>query len=276
VLSKMLDAIFDTIKNGELSSFHCLFPNENLPEHSLIQRIDCQFHWFNENFSSFEDFLDTLTSRKRKNIRKEREKIGNQGFIVDIVEGENLTTSDWHAFYNLYRQTYLKRSGHNGYLNEAFFQMLGTVLKNQTIIVRARRKQHDVWCAAALYFKDNKTLYGRYWGAINEYDSLHFECCYYQGIEYAIRHRLQRFDPGTQGEHKIARGFTPILTQSFHYIKHRILNEAVYDFLQKEKQDVIHYCDSARTLLPFQQGHALQSPFSLIDSSGKNNDVQNK
>ena len=269
VLHKMFDAIKRHAAQNAFSGLHCLFPSaansddlKHLPE--LMQRLDCQFHWFNQGYTSFDDFLNTFSSRKRKNLSKERARVKDQGFAVQMKAGIELSSADWQHFYHLYRDTYRKRSGHDGYLNEAFFQQLGAAMPEQ--IVMAQAKRDDEWCAAALYLRDSTTLYGRYWGAMEEYDALHFECCYYQGVEYAIGQRLQRFDPGAQGEHKIARGFTPVLTQSFHHLQQPDFAAAIRRFLAEEQTHVRAYCDEARAQLPFKDGHALVSTDYLMSS----------
>lgn len=267
VLNKMFDAIKRHAAQNAFSGLHCLFPSatnsddlKHLPE--LMQRLDCQFHWFNQGYTSFDDFLNTFSSRKRKNLSKERARVKDQGFAVQMKAGIELSSADWQHFYRLYRGTYRKRSGHDGYLNEAFFQQLGAAMPEQIVMAQANRD--DEWCAAALYLRDSTTLYGRYWGAIEEYDALHFECCYYQGVEYAIGQRLQRFDPGAQGEHKIARGFTPVLTQSFHHLQQPDFAAAIRRFLAEEQTHVRAYCDEARAQLPFKDGHPLVSSDYLI------------
>lgn len=252
------------------SGWHCLFPDAKgattLKTHShLTRRLGTQFHWFNRNYPSFNDFLATFTSRKRKTIKKEREKAHGHVQLVR-KRGAELTTADWQHFYQLYQRTYLKRSARPGYLTEAFFVTLGQVLKNQVLMVQAI--SDDQCIAAALYFYDSHILYGRYWGAIAEFDGLHFECCYYQGIEFAIENALQRFDPGAQGEHKIARGFTPVLTQSFHLLFEPNFHHAVCDFTAKEGAAVREYCLDAREALPFNQEYSLNiSPDILLEET---------
>ncbi len=252
VADALIAATLNIVGQKSLSSFHSLFPSAvdtpKFAEH-LLQRLDCQYHWFNQSHTDFADFLQTFSSRKRKNVNKERERVTDQGFVVRMVEGEQLTREDWRHFYQLYRLTYLKRSGHDGYLNETFFQQIGATMPQHIVMAQAWRDNE--WCAAALYLKDATTLYGRYWGALGEFDALHFECCYYQGVEYAIRQNLQRFDPGAQGEHKIARGFTPVLTQSFHYLQEPGFASAVQRFLMEEKEHLRLYCTEARQQLPF-------------------------
>ncbi len=252
--------------DAKYSSFHCLFPaannaiakrfthnhpNQNSGTLNMQQRLGCQFHWFNQGYQTFDDFLAAFSSRKRKNVNKERQKIPAQDIEVTVTEGIDLSSQDWQDFYHLYQQTYLKRSGHTGYLTGEFFQQIGAHLKTQTLLVRAYQAHQLI--AAALYFYDSTTLYGRYWGAIDEFDGLHFECCYYQGISIAIAKKLQRFDPGAQGEHKIQRGFTPVLTQSYHHIKHPQFRQAIATFISEEQQHIQQYCANARGYLPFRE-----------------------
>ncbi|HEY7773529.1 MAG TPA: GNAT family N-acetyltransferase [Marinagarivorans sp.] len=257
------------------SGFHSLFPSAQelvCPAEAALsataqsaggslrlqQRLGCQFHWFNQNYSDFDDFLADFSSRKRKNIKKERAKVADQGFHITATLGGELNPQDWADFHRLYQRTYQKRSGHGGYLNQSFFQTLGDALAPNILLVRAYLEEGLV--AAALYFYDEHTLYGRYWGALQEYDGLHFECCYYRGIEFAITQNLPRFDPGAQGEHKIQRGFVPVLTQSFHRLAHHEFNHAVADFLKQEQQHSRQYCMDARTYLPFKRELSLPNP----------------
>lgn len=254
------------VDSKNLSGFHCLFPQANHPklasEH-LLQRLDCQYHWFNQDYDSFATFMASFASRKRKNLLKERSRVTEQGIRVEMTEGVLLNTENWRHFYELYRRTYWKRSGHDGYLNEDFFQRVGAAMPEQ--IVMARGFYEERWIAAALYFKDAETLYGRYWGALQEFDALHFECCYYQGIEYAIKLGLRRFDPGVQGEHKIARGFTPVLTRSLHYLQHPQFAKAIGRFLTEEREQVRAYCAQARDQLPFKNDFTPMTESYLLE-----------
>ncbi len=247
------------------SGLHLLFPAQTAnPESSRpwLTRYGCQFHWFNQGYADFDDFLEGFASRKRKSLRRERRKVVDQGIAIKTRTGMDLTPDDWAGFFRLYQLTYLKRSGHSGYLNEAFFQRIGALLPEQVMMVTAELDGH--WIAAALYFFDSTTLYGRYWGAIEEFDGLHFECCYYAGIDFAIARGLKRFDPGAQGEHKIQRGFTPVLTRSQHRITSPQLAPAVAAFLEQEKPHIEGYCQEARTLLPFREGEPLVAPDILF------------
>ncbi len=257
------------IQAQKLSGVHSLFGErdsaiKDIMGDNPLQRMGCQFHWFNQNYSNFDDFLSFFSSRKRKNIKKERAKANNHGIEITRALGAELSPTDWQAFYHLYARTYIKRSGHTGYLNEQFFQEIGQRLADKIMMVRAY--DSDTCIAAALYFFDDKTLYGRYWGAHEEYDSLHFECCYYQGIEFAIEQNLQRFDPGAQGEHKIQRGFTPVLTQSYHSLTQPGFHSAIASFLKVEQGHIRQYCADARTLLPFKNDIVIVDENILIDT----------
>ncbi len=254
----LFTAVEQALTDSGHSGLHLLFPaREAIPNTSTpwLTRYGCQFHWFNQGYTDFEDFLERFASRKRKSLRRERRKVADQGIVIETLTGAGLTTDDWAGFYRLYQLTYLKRSGHTGYLNETFFQQIGARLAGQVMMVRAMLNGR--WIAAALYFYDHTTLYGRYWGAIDEFDGLHFECCYYAGIEFAIARGLKRFDPGAQGEHKIQRGFTPVLTRSLHRVTHAQLASAVAAFLEQEKTHIEDYCQEARAVLPFREGEPL-------------------
>jgi len=257
VQSEVLQACFEAIslevERKQLSSFHSLFhqneANQTFKENGYLNRLGCQYHWLNQGYQSFDDFLSTMTARKRKSLKRERRLIAEQGLTLTQKEGEDISDKDWHLFYQFYHLTYLKRSGQQGYLTEAFFQMIGKSLPQNLMMVQAFQQKEMV--AAALFFKDARTLYGRYWGCRQEFDQLHFEACYYQGIEYAIAKKLQRFDPGAQGEHKIQRGFTPLLTYSHHLIRDSAFRQAVAQFLDAETQQVQQYKLLASERLPF-------------------------
>ncbi len=239
----------------DASGWHCLFPDvsqaDALRRAGLAERTGCQFHWINRNYRDFEDFLGHLSSRKRKNLRKERRQVADQGFRFHWKLGPDIHEEDWTLFYGLYQLTYLKRSGHGGYLTSAFFRQLGEQLPEQTLMVQARLGDETI--AAALFLFDGTTLYGRYWGCRAEFEFLHFETCYYQGLDFALARGLQRFDGGAQGEHKLARGFEPQLTTSFHQLREPAFQQAVEDFVAREREEMIAYRDAARAHLPYRQ-----------------------
>jgi predicted N-acyltransferase len=239
------------------SGWHCLFPDAEL--HNSLnnlfipERLGCQFHWFNNNYQSFKDFLASLNSRKRKSIKKERQAVLDQGFAFRHKSAGDLSVEDADNFYHLYRNTYYKRSGHAGYLTREFFQRLFTNMPDQLLLVEAIKTYNHQLIAASLFVKDSQTIYGRYWGCIEEFPLLHFETCYYQGIDYAIQHQLKRFDGGAQGEHKIARGFHPVITYSHHWIQDENFRSAIQHFLIEEAESVKDYAEEAKELLPFRQ-----------------------
>jgi predicted N-acyltransferase len=257
LLALIADALTNACVKQQYSGWHCLFPgmalSEQLQTQGAMQRKGCQFHWFNRHYQDFEGFVATMSSRKRKNILKERRQVQEQGFEFQVKTGAQLTPDDWTTFYALYRNTYLKRSGHSGYLSAGFFQQLGATMSGNLVLISASKidDADKQVMAAALFVRDSNTLYGRYWGCFEEYQFLHFETCYYQGIDYAITNQLQRFDGGAQGEHKIARGFEPVITYSNHWIKEPGFRTAIGQFLQEESEQIHRYAEQAQQLLPF-------------------------
>jgi len=237
------------------SSMHLLFANEAeqiaLQNAPLLHRLSLQFEWSNQNYTSFTDYLSYFTSRKRRSINKERKKVQQQQVTIERLAGAEITAEHMAFFYDCYRVTYLKRSGHDGYLTAEFFTQLFDQLKDNVLLVLA--KQDNQYIAGAMFLFDDTQLYGRYWGALREVDGLHFECCYYQGIEFAIEHGIQRFNPGTQGEHKILRGFAPTYCHSFHSLALPDFEIAVDDFLQRERIGIKQYKAQCDELLPFKQ-----------------------
>ncbi len=235
------------------SSWHALFPeqelNEYLRAHEISSRIGCQFHWLNQNYASFDEFLASFNSRKRKNLNKERKRVADQGLMLQTKCGEEISADEWQQFYQFYHFTYFKRSGRQGYLNEKFFSLLANTMPSQIMMVTAYHQNSLV--AASLFFIGGDTLYGRYWGCQQEFECLHFEACYYQGINFAIEKGLSRFDPGAQGEHKIQRGFTPTITYSNHWIAHPEFRSAINQFLVQERKGTLSYFEDAKSYLPF-------------------------
>ncbi|MDO9270061.1 MAG: GNAT family N-acetyltransferase [Methylobacter sp.] len=237
-----------------ISSWHCLFPVEQqvelLRSLGLSIREGVQFHWFNRDYSDFNDFLQTLNAAKRKMLKRERRRVSEQGVSLLRIAGPDVSESQWQAFFQFYTMTYLKR-GSQPYLNLAFFQQIAATMGEQLLLVLAVKDDNAI--AAALSFVGADTLYGRYWGCYEEYNSLHFEVCYYQGLDYCIEHGLKRFDSGAQGEHKISRGFEPITTYSAHWIKDARFAKAIEHFLAREQQAMQIYKQDAASYLPFKQ-----------------------
>jgi len=234
------------------SSAHALFIDEPLraaaQECGWLLRRDCHFQWHNRGYVDFEAFLATFSADKRKKARRERRRIAEQGIEFQIRTGRELDRATLEQVHALHASTFL-RHGHQPYLNAAFFQRVAAALGEAFIAVLARRDAELV--ATAVYFRSQDTLYGRYWGASGDFHSLHFEACYYQGIELCIRQGLQRFEPGTQGEHKLARGFEPAFTWSAHWIADRAMRAAVAHYLEREAAAVTQYADSAAQHTPF-------------------------
>ncbi|GGI76572.1 GNAT family N-acetyltransferase [Shewanella gelidii] len=314
----------------DLSSWHCLFLPQNQWRQLMGQHADgkpqsvmtlsskgaiaacadpespayglarhgVQFHWQNKGYRCFEDFLATLTSRKRKNIRKERAVFAPRAssqtpqsmkFEFEFVEGTRLSKAQIQEFYHCYQVTYLKRSGHHGYLNLAFFEHLVMSMPEQVLMLRVLDRQRVAssegkeqlkpqlfgptsqsvppedlsddnvepqsrLVASSLFFKSQTHLYGRYWGALEEVEGLHFEACYYQGIDYCIANGLQVFDAGAQGEHKLARGFEPVQTYSNHQIAHPEFYQAIAEYTAQERRNMKVYLQQSQAALPFKKG----------------------
>jgi predicted N-acyltransferase len=217
------------------SSLHLTFPTK--PEWELagrlglLQRTGEQFHWWNEGYASFEQFLGALQSRKRKAIRKERRDALAGGIEIEWVTGSDLTEAHWDAFFAFYIDTGSRKWG-TPYLNRRCFSLIGESMADQILLVLARKSGRYI--AGALNVIGSDTLYGRYWGAVEEHPCLHFEVCYYQAIDFAIQHKLARVEAGAQGAHKLARGYLPVTTYSAHYIADAGLRRAVADFLKRE------------------------------------------
>lgn len=255
LLPLLCQEITQQLRLSGMSSMHWLFVeydiSQLLHEHGQIQRQSVQFQWFNRQYSSFEDYLKHFNSRKRKNVKKERLKVIAEGIKVVRVHGNELTEEQMDFFYHCYKQTYLKRSGHEGYLTESFFQQIFKDLHKNLMLVIALKDEQPI--ASALFIFDENQLCGRYWGALEDIHNLHFECCYYQGIEFCIEQNIPKFNPGTQGEHKILRGFEPIYCYSNHSLKELAFHEAVERFIQQENTLITQYKNDAEKLLPFKQ-----------------------
>ncbi|MDE1164109.1 MAG: GNAT family N-acetyltransferase [Pseudomonas sp.] len=237
----------------QLSSAHINFTDASLDamlaqEPGWLERLGCQYHWHNRGYRDFQDFLDTLSSRKRKQMRKEREQVAGQGIEFEWQQGAQLREADWDFVYACYANTYAVRR-QAPYLTREFFSLLAERMPEAIRVVFARQAGRPVAMAFSLVGGDS--FYGRYWGCLAEFDRLHFETCFYQGMDYAIAHGLQRFDAGAQGEHKLIRGFEPVITRSWHYLTHPGLKNAVSDFLAEERAGVMAYAEEARAALPY-------------------------
>ena len=221
-----------------------------LGELGYLQRTDQQFHFENQNFSSFDDFLAALNSRKRKTIRRERQDALANGVSVHWLTGSDLTEAVWDAFFAFYMETGSRKWG-RPYLTREFYSLAGERMRDRILLVMAKRAGR--WIAGAINFIGSHTLFGRHWGAIEHHPFLHFELCYYQAIDYAIAHKMLRVEAGAQGEHKIARGYMPTTTYSAHYIADPGLRRAIAEYLVRERAYVAAAGDELSTLAPFRK-----------------------
>jgi uncharacterized protein len=221
------------------SSVHITFLPESdwrdLGGGDWLQRTDIQFHWHNRDYADFEAFLASLSSQKRKNIRKERASPAQAGITMLALTGEDITERHWDAFYEFYMDTGARKWG-QPYLNRAVFSLIGEAMSEHILLVMAERDGRLI--AGALNFIGSHALYGRNWGTLEHHPNLHFETCYYQAIDFAIQRRLRRVEAGAQGAHKLARGYLPQKTFSLHYLAHPGLSRAVANYLEAERQGV--------------------------------------
>lgn len=247
----------DRCVRDSASSAHALFidaeERETFQAQGWLLRHDVQFHWQNPGYETFDDFLKTLKAEKRKKIRRERRRCEEAGIGFETLSGGDLTPELLRFVFQVHERTFLLH-GHEPYLNLAFFAELANSLGDMLMVKIAR--QHGRAVAAAIFLWSPTTLYGRYWGALDEFHSLHFEACYHQGIEFCIQRGLQRFEPGTQGEHKVMRGFTPASTWSAHYIADQRFRGAISEFLAREGVAVDAYADQVTAHSPYRQSTA--------------------
>jgi predicted N-acyltransferase len=234
----LLNALLQFAEKNSLSSAHFLFCEDDdirlLAETGLMLRYDYQYHWTNRNYTDFDDFLSQLTSKRRKNIRRERKTVREDNIDIQLVNGLQLNDEQWEMLYHYYRITFLKKYG-TATLTLDFFRAVA----HKLLAVLAYHENDIV--AAAICFEGRNKLFGRHWGCKEKYNNLHFEVCYYTGIDYCIKKRLAVFEPGAQGEHKIWRGFLPVRTQSAHWIAHAGFRRAIKDFLQREAVAMEHH-----------------------------------
>lgn len=235
-----------------LSSAHWLFhAKEDQPalmRNDYLHRTGCQFHWHNPGYADFEEFLAGMSAKKRKNIRRERRLVNSAEVEMQVIHGNEADPALWTAMHRFYANTFAAHGNLPLISRDCFIEM-GQALGDQLILFVGMRQSDPI--AGAICFRDQTTLYGRYWGADEQLDGLHFEACYYQGIDYCIKHGLRRFEPGAQGEHKIARGFLPTITHSAHYLVDTQFHEAVEHFLERERPAVAGYANALREEAPF-------------------------
>ena len=247
-------ALIEVATQNDLFSAHVtLMPEEDwraLGEHGFLLRTDQQFHWHNNGYAGFDDFLADLSSRKRKTIRRERKEALSPGIDVHWLTGSNLTESVWDAFFAFYMETGSRKWG-RPYLTREFFSVVGQAMADRIVLVMAKRNGR--WIAGAINFLGRDTIFGRNWGAVEHHPFLHFELCYYQAIDYAIQHRLARVEAGAQGEHKLARGYLPATTYSAHYIVNPALRRAIADYLRRERAYVDAAAEELAAAAPFRK-----------------------
>jgi predicted N-acyltransferase len=250
--ASLMQAALDHARADGLSSWHILFPSDaeaaQFEAAGLVLRRDCQFHWFNQNYESFDTFLATFTAEKRKKAKRERRRVAEAGICFDTRHGNDMDEALWRTVYGFYSDTF-HRHGHEPYLNLNFFKHVAAAMPESIMLKIARVGSTPI--AAAIFFVGENALYGRYWGSGGNYHSLHFETCYYQGIEYCIEKKLQRFEPGTQGEHKVPRGFVPTITRSAHYIADARFAAAIADYARREAKGVDQYAAAVNEHVPY-------------------------
>lgn len=249
-------------EQSDTSSLHVLFPTGEearlLESMGMMLREGVQFHWVNDGYRHFDDFLGTLEQKKRKNIRAERRKVRDAGVTFRRLTGERITDADWRFFTRCYRQTYREHYS-SPYLNLDFFRAIGATMPENLLLVIAEADGQPIASALAVYRRGEHgggTLYGRYWGAIEHVPCLHFETAYYQLLEFCIEAGLDTFEGGAQGEHKLARGFLPTVTHSAHWLAHPAFADAVAHFLERETEHIHAYVDELREHDPFRRGRS--------------------
>jgi predicted N-acyltransferase len=252
---RLIAAALTLAESLRVSSLHCLYPllaeAQRMCAHGMMQRHGVQFHWTNDGYGSFEDFLSALNHAKRKKIRQERRKVRDAGISFAWLEGAEIKERDWAFFNRCYRQTY--REHHSTpYLNLEFFLRIGRAMPGNIVLILARREATPI--AASLCVRHGGRLCGRSWGAVEYHPALHFECCYYQAIEYCIARGIGAFEGGARGEHKMARGLMPVETYSTHWLARPEFAQAVEQFLARETRGIEQYVDELNERTPFKRG----------------------
>ena len=257
--NEYVEKIIEFMEEKNIESWHVLYPDADLKElfleNKLIERFGYKFIWKNKQYETFNDYLNIFKSRQRKNIKNERKKISDLNITFQIKESDSLTLEDWEDFFKFYKNTYEERL-QRPYLNIDFFKEIHKFKKIlKPVIFFAVHDDKKI--AGSLCFIGNDTLYGRHWGSSFNIDSLHFETCFYQGIEFCIDKKINYFDPGVQGEHKIRRGFEPIRTSSFHYIKENDFRNAIIEFCEKEEVEINRYLKACERYTPFNKEYKI-------------------
>lgn len=248
----LVEQLEDLTESGEYSSCAVNFCDrddaEALSERGWLARGDWQFHWRNRGWTDFDDFLAALRAKPRKNIRRERRLAHDNGWSYRWMDGATIREQDLDLITSCYQTTFMQYQN-LPLLNRAFFRSVALAFGSQFLVCIASRDGQDLACS--IFWRNHERLYGRYWGALEETRDVHFEACYYQGIEYCIENGLRVFEPGAQGEHKIRRGFDPVRTRSFHYIRHPGLREGIRHWLQLEHDALTRYRQELQSMVPF-------------------------
>ncbi|HKA45645.1 MAG TPA: GNAT family N-acetyltransferase [Burkholderiales bacterium] len=257
---RLVAAALQLARSLRVSSLHCLFPRreqvERMRAHGMMLRHGVQFHWANDGYTTFDDFLGALNHTKRKKIKQERRKVADAGITFRWIEGADITDREWAFFNRCYRQTYREHRS-TPYLNLEFFRRIGRVMPQHVVLFLAMRAGDSV--AASLHIRHDRRLCGRYWGAIEYHPVLHFESCYYQAIEYCIARGIAAFEGGAQGEHKMARGLMPVETCSAHWLARPEFAQAIEQFLARESHGMARYIDELSERTPFKSADGAPS-----------------
>ena len=260
IADALIDKALQHAESLQVSSLHWLFTNaedfRSLKQKQLLSRTGCQFHWHNQNYRDFDEFLNQLSSRKRKQIKRERRQVEDADISLKIHHGNDVNEHELHRFHQHYQSTFARLGGY-ATLSKDFFQSICSSMPTNVMFVFAYyNKQH---VASAFCVRGEHTLYGRHWGCDADFNGLHFEACYYQGIEYCINQGLSHFEPGAQGEHKVSRGFIPTATYSQHWIHNDQFRPIISEFLNREHQGMLHYIESLREHSPYKEQMATSS-----------------
>ncbi|KQV28008.1 hypothetical protein ASC97_06545 [Rhizobium sp. Root1203] len=255
----MAESLKEVVRRLGVSSAHITFVPEDeiavFETDGYLHRTDQQFHFINEGYADHDAFLETLASRKRKALRRERRTALENGISIDWLTGSDLTERIWDQFFAFYMDTGSRKWG-RPYLTRKFYSLIGERMPDDILLVMA--KHNGRYVAGAINFIGGDTLYGRHWGCIEDHPYLHFEVCYHQAIDFALAKGLKRVEAGAQGEHKLARGYLPVTTHSAHYVAHAGLRRAIADYLERERDDVEHMNEILAEHSPFRKGERLQ------------------
>ncbi len=251
----LVSGIMQVAENMEVSSVHVTFPEESqwnrMGGMGFLQRTDKQFHWLNRGYGTFSDFLADLSTKKRKNIKRERRAAVVNDIEIELLSGNDLREEHWDAFFTFYRDTGSRKWG-SSYLTRQFFSVIGETMPENVLLIMCKRAGRYV--AGAINFIGEECLYGRNWGCLEDHPFLHFEVCYYQAIEYAISRGLKRVEAGAQGPHKLARGYLPTQTYSAHWIVNQSFRDAVSHYLNQENRHILEEIDYIEEHSPFRKG----------------------